>query len=270
MRMSYLIAVTTLTVASGAAGAICPGDLDGSGVVDGADLAAMLAVWGAGPGTPADLNGDGVVDGADLASLLAAWGDCPTFVYATLPGTPEAQQIALETLGPGGALQPDATLIARVTQDLAAIRDAEPSLVGQTHSPAWDPTSMIIQVDLDADMSELECLNEIFSATMQPLFSNWFTVHFPGKLNIPAMVEEYTSGADAVLFAEPNGLIGGQNFWIATPLAGGVWRWDIDDGFLDCFDGCDCHTVWVFEVTARGEVELISTNQFGQPWCNFP
>ncbi len=47
------------------------GDLDGNGVVDGADLAVLLGSWG-GPG--ADLNGDGATDGADLALLLGAWG----------------------------------------------------------------------------------------------------------------------------------------------------------------------------------------------------
>ena len=48
-----------------------PGDLNGDGVVNGADLGLMLAAWGTtGPG---DLNGDGVVGGADLGLLLAAW-----------------------------------------------------------------------------------------------------------------------------------------------------------------------------------------------------
>ncbi|MFM7133157.1 MAG: hypothetical protein ACKO0W_02445 [Planctomycetota bacterium] len=48
------------------------GDLDGNGVVNGADLAILLGSWGtAGPG---DLNGDGVVNGADLAILLGNWG----------------------------------------------------------------------------------------------------------------------------------------------------------------------------------------------------
>ena len=48
-----------------------PGDLNGDGVVDAADLAIMLGAWGtAGPG---DLNGDGVVDAADLAILLGNW-----------------------------------------------------------------------------------------------------------------------------------------------------------------------------------------------------
>ncbi len=49
------------------------GDLNGDGVVDGADLATLLANWGPCAGCPADLNGDGVVDGADLAQLLANW-----------------------------------------------------------------------------------------------------------------------------------------------------------------------------------------------------
>jgi hypothetical protein len=51
----------------------CPADLDGSGTVDAADLAALLVAWGA---TAADLNGDGTTDAADLAALLAAWGAC--------------------------------------------------------------------------------------------------------------------------------------------------------------------------------------------------
>mgnify|MGYP003700486985 CR=1 FL=1 len=49
-------------------------------VVDGADLAQLLANWdptGMSLGNPADYNGDGFVNGADLATLLANWGPCP-------------------------------------------------------------------------------------------------------------------------------------------------------------------------------------------------
>ncbi|MCA9284177.1 MAG: VCBS repeat-containing protein [Phycisphaerales bacterium] len=53
----------------------CIGDLDGNGVIDGADLGALLAQWG-GSGN-GDLDGSGAVDGADLGALLAAWGNCP-------------------------------------------------------------------------------------------------------------------------------------------------------------------------------------------------
>jgi hypothetical protein len=56
----------------------CPADLTGDGVVNGADIAALLGAWGPCSGScPADLTGDGVVNGADLAALLGAWGDCP-------------------------------------------------------------------------------------------------------------------------------------------------------------------------------------------------
>jgi len=49
-----------------------PADLNGDGVVDGADLGILLSLWGTNDPL-ADLNGDGVVDGADLGILLSAW-----------------------------------------------------------------------------------------------------------------------------------------------------------------------------------------------------
>ena len=54
----------------------CVGDFTGDGVIDGADLAQLLASWGPCVGCPADLDGNGVVNGADLAQLLASWGAC--------------------------------------------------------------------------------------------------------------------------------------------------------------------------------------------------
>ena len=47
------------------------GDLNGDGLVNGADLGLLLAGWGE-PG-PTDLNGDGTTNGADLGLLLAGW-----------------------------------------------------------------------------------------------------------------------------------------------------------------------------------------------------
>ncbi|MBL9149567.1 MAG: hypothetical protein JNM94_12830 [Phycisphaerae bacterium] len=53
---------------------VCYGDLTEDGVVDGSDIAALLASWGTAGN--ADLDGSGLVDGFDLGVLLAEWGPC--------------------------------------------------------------------------------------------------------------------------------------------------------------------------------------------------
>ena len=78
--VGYGYAATALVVGA------CPGDLDGDGSVGGADLAGLLAAWGACPFEApclGDLNLDGIVDGADLPILLGHWGACPEW---TEPG----------------------------------------------------------------------------------------------------------------------------------------------------------------------------------------
>jgi hypothetical protein len=58
-------------------GCECLADLNGDGVVQGADLGLMLAAWGSVPaGVAADINRDGAVDGNDLGLMLAGWGPC--------------------------------------------------------------------------------------------------------------------------------------------------------------------------------------------------
>ena len=54
----------------------CPGDFDGSGDVNGADLTFLLGVWGT-ENVEFDLTGDGLISGADLTILLGGWGFCP-------------------------------------------------------------------------------------------------------------------------------------------------------------------------------------------------
>ncbi|MFM1823638.1 MAG: hypothetical protein RI967_1904 [Planctomycetota bacterium] len=66
--------VTFRAGVGGSSPACCPADLNCDGIIDGADLAALLSGWGsAGVG---DINADGNTNGADLAILLGAWGAC--------------------------------------------------------------------------------------------------------------------------------------------------------------------------------------------------
>jgi formylglycine-generating enzyme required for sulfatase activity/subtilisin-like proprotein convertase family protein len=51
------------------------GDLNLDGLVDGADLGALLSVWG--NGGLGDLDGDGTAGGSDLGIILAHWGEAP-------------------------------------------------------------------------------------------------------------------------------------------------------------------------------------------------
>ena len=57
----------------------CPGDITRNGVVDGVDLALILATWGtngAQGNVNADVNRDGIVNGTDLSLVLGSWGGC--------------------------------------------------------------------------------------------------------------------------------------------------------------------------------------------------
>jgi hypothetical protein len=78
---SWYVRVGSPTNASGAGtlvlscAVLCPEDLDGNGVIDGADLATLLGAWGTN-NPAADIDDNGTVDGADLATLLGAWGPC--------------------------------------------------------------------------------------------------------------------------------------------------------------------------------------------------
>ena len=55
----------------------CTSDLDGSGSVDGGDLALAVLDYGACLACPADLDGNGEVGFSDLAIILLDYGPCP-------------------------------------------------------------------------------------------------------------------------------------------------------------------------------------------------
>jgi hypothetical protein len=55
----------------------CSADIDGDGVVAGADLGRVLNGWGSTlADSAADVDRNGIVDGSDLGAVLAGWGPC--------------------------------------------------------------------------------------------------------------------------------------------------------------------------------------------------
>lgn len=252
----------------------CPSDLNSSGDVSLADLGILLSNYGCEGNCEGDINVDGVVDLGDLGAMLSVYeyGYCQQYQYPDTSIWPEeVVQIGLEA---AIRVYPSYGLLARVEQDLAAIRAFEPSLALETHSPAWAPTSLIVGLVPGQPTSVLDCANAYYGATVTgflPSISVAF-LSFPAPVN-PEVVSQFYAQQPGVQYAEPDGFFGGQNFWIPKPggLDGsGVWTWNVDDGFHDCFDGCDCHRVFTFQTTENGDVSLISQDRFGQPWCEFP
>jgi hypothetical protein len=59
---------------------LCPADcaVPHDGVVEVADLLAVVSAWGAGgEGIAADINADGIVNVHDLLEVVYNWGACP-------------------------------------------------------------------------------------------------------------------------------------------------------------------------------------------------
>jgi formylglycine-generating enzyme required for sulfatase activity len=67
----------------------CTGDIFANGIVDGADLGAMLSYWGPRTSDPfslaSDINGDGIINGGDLGLLLYNWGPCSASISGITP-----------------------------------------------------------------------------------------------------------------------------------------------------------------------------------------
>jgi hypothetical protein len=249
----------------------CPTDTNCSGVVDVDDLLAVINQWGAIDFPSADVNSSGVVDVDDLLFVINDWGPC-VFDFGPEYKNAEAHQIGLEMLPNTQLTLPQATY-DRIDRDLELIRTAYPALADQSHSMAWAPNQLLVAIQQNQPMEDYDCYNTFYQVTdSQFLFSggsgSWYVLTFAGKVNPEALMEEYAALA-IVNIAEPNGLVGGQNFWKPTDLGNGKWKWEIDDGFMDCFDGCDCHKLYVIMVDGPGNVTLSSYQQVGQSWCEW-
>lgn len=277
--MRSILAVALLASWSPAEGQVCclAGDTNVDLQVDGEDVGlfieALIDPSGMDPRAlcAADVNKSASIDLGDVAPMVAALLEPASvlFDYGPPRENAEAEQIGLEMIGAAGPLLVHDRKYARIVQDLASIRAAEPRLVTEIHSMAWLPNELIVKVFPDVPHDDYDCLNAYYQVTdIDNLFGDWWVLTLSGNVNIPALAAIYVE-APEVEYAEQNGLIGGQNYWVPTILAGDVWSWDIDDGWWDCFDGCDCHRYYVFETDAIGNVTLISYQEVGMSWCVF-
>jgi formylglycine-generating enzyme required for sulfatase activity len=87
IRQLAIAAALALTLP--AAAQSCTGDIFANGIVNGADLGAMLSYWGPRTSDPfsvaSDINDDGIINGGDLGALLANWGPCPASISRITP-----------------------------------------------------------------------------------------------------------------------------------------------------------------------------------------
>lgn len=267
-------ALAVAGAASGASVVSCTGDTNADLKVDSTDLNVLLGEFGqSGGALQADLDNNGSVNSTDLNMLLATFGSCH-FDYGPSFDDAEALQIGLEMLGPDGPLTLPQDIYDHVLTDLVAIRALAPALDGQTHTMAWANNQLLVSVPNALGSGPLDAYNEFFSVVeaddnLSFGGNTYWLITFAAPVNVEALAVLYGE-LDGVNFAEPNGLIGGQNFYSPVQGPGGVWTWTIDDGFHDCFDGCDCHTVYEFTADGEGNADLISQDQFGLPWCEFP
>jgi formylglycine-generating enzyme required for sulfatase activity len=89
LPICQLAIATALALTLPATAQLCTGDIFANGVVNGADLGAMLSYWGPRTSDPfsvaSDINSDGIINGGDLGALLSNWGPCPASISGITP-----------------------------------------------------------------------------------------------------------------------------------------------------------------------------------------
>jgi hypothetical protein len=280
---NFFAAILTISmlITQAAASDCLPADFDADADVDFTDYRQFQLCF-TGPGAQPspgcdefDLDADSDVDLADYAAFESAvTGPAFALDYGPSPRPDaEAEQLALEE---GLGLLASDDMYNRIQRDLAAIRQAEPAVATVIHDPAWGASQMIVKVLHGMDTCDYDALNAFYQVTNENfLFTSgggdWYVIFFPGRMRIPLLANHYAALPE-VEFADPDSLVGTDDRIEIAMLIDppGAWRYTIDDGFHDCFDGCDCHVVRTFTVSADAEVTLDNLNCFGFDWCDLP
>lgn len=249
-----------------------PVDIDGDGDVDVDDHAILYGCM-TGPGeeasgkcVAADIDLD--VDLADFGALTIEFtGAWPLFDYGASPrDNVEAELLAVETSGE--FLAPDA-LYDRILRELALIRDFDERTVSVVHDERWIPNQSIVKLIPDMGTEGYDELNRFYGAVdCDNLFGTWWVVSLPDVVVHTVVLSAMYDELPEVELAEANFLIGTDDKITVSP-GSGTFGYRIEDGFTDCFDGCDCFRIFEFTVTDGGNVTLDSYVEIGQKWCEF-
>jgi hypothetical protein len=252
-----------------------PGDLDGSAMVNVGDLEAFAECM-AGPEITeppagcdpevfarADLHIDGDVDLDDYAVLAQLVGEA-YFDYGPHRENVEAEMLAMDVSSELRA--PDAEY-DRILRDLALIRAQYPELVTVIDDEDYVPNQLIVGINAGQPLDDYYALNEFYRVEDEEIHSFYRLLTFCDNLNAPVLAGIYAA-LPSVSWGDPNWWIGIDDY-ITIAVLGGTYRYNIDDGFWDCFDGCDCHREWLIDVDESGTVTLISYEEWGQSWCDF-
>jgi hypothetical protein len=274
--ISATVCALALTVSPGYADPPCygPGDVDGDATVGLGDLEAFAECM-AGPDASAppgcdpnafgraDLDDDGDADLQDFAGLMLHAGD-RYFDYGPQRENLEAEMLAMDVSGKLRA--PDAEY-ERILRDMALIRATYAQLVTVVDDPDYVSNELIVGVDDAQPLDDYHRLNDYYLVTDEEIHTSFRLLTFCDNLNAPVLAPIYAALSE-VEWADPNWWIGIDDY-ITIEVLGAVYRYNIDDGFWDCFDGCDCHRQWVIDVDEAGNVMLVSYDEWGMSWCEF-
>jgi hypothetical protein len=251
------------------------GDVNGDAFVDVGDLATLAQCMtgsgnmtvppGCDPGAfeRGDVDLDDDLDVHDVAELVLHVGTA-YFDFGPRRDNQEAELLAMDL---ADALRAPEIEYNRILGDLAAIRGKYPELVDVVDDTDFAPNQLLVGIGNPPPGGDYETLNAFYQVLDEEIHASWRLLTFCDNLNAVVLAPIYTA-APEVNWADPNWLIGIDDY-ITIAVIGTTYRYNIDDGFWDCFDGCDCHREWIIDVDDLGNVMFVSYQEWGQPWCIF-
>lgn len=180
----------------------------------------------------------------------------PSWGYADSPPYEDEDILGLEV---SGELLAPSSLVARIAQDLSAIRFAFPEISDIHVFPNWPPGYLLVKLTSDgwADyqagtFAELDSLNSEYGpVTILPSHLEYLLPIEYEVLYHPGVLAGIYEEVDGVHYAEPN-YIGGDGSDISCQLP----IYTFKRGWGDCNSGCIYEDYWVFSVSG-GSVDLI-------------